>query len=1504
MAEPIPKRISRIRFGVLGRDAILRTAACEVKSAETLRNDGVPAKQGVCDPRMGHDAHGFCLTCGQPSLECPGHIGYITLPEDYPVYNLTFRTQLMHAINCTCLSCHALPIKQEAARKAAPPGLRGISARLSALYKACSSAKKCEQCGEPRSGIWWNGHRLYTASEGSEATALQPRAVQMALARIDDATLAFMGYTDDAHPGDYIWTYIPVIPPCARPGVVIDDVRAEDDLTVKYLDILKTKQALEEAVANGHPTHAISELHAHLQMHLATLQRNDATTNASVTRSGRPTKAIYARHTGKTGRMRVNIQGKRVNDSARTVISGDPSLAMDEVGIPRSIAARLTVLEPVNAINQAKMQELLDDECINYIHRNGRIFDVAIRRRHGSPLEVEVGDKAERHLRDGDVVLFNRQPTLHRQGLMALKVRVLPFSTFRMNLAITAGYNADFDGDEMNCYVPRGVEARVEAQELMASPNHIVSAAAQKPIVAIIQDALLNAAQMSHETATPLTRAQLMHMAVAAGITASERLPEPDVPGNKYTPRAALSLCLPSTFGARMGDTIIQDGKLIKGVHSKRTLGATRGGVVHRLKLHFGARAAANFVDAQQRVANEYAMMRGASVGLGDALVSDDTLGAVRESIDDAREKIAFLVQPYAGAAVLPVKVERRVNTLLNACRDRAGHLVTSALDPATNNLLKMVESGSKGSRINVAQISGCVGQQNVSGARIALHYDRRTLPHFKRGDHGAEARGFIASSYLDGLRPAEFFAHAQAGREGLSDTALRTAESGYMQRRCIKALEDISIAYDGTVRDSDQRIIQFVYGDDNFDPSELERHAVLPRDFDQLRMWTLDELHAEGFEGDLFAAKSHMRVVPGGRVRVALAPVCTPSEAQWALLRTESDALAEDARACAHLEMGAFPVDIAQIVRVARGRWDSTDNASPPWTTARLVQMLVRQVEDAPGGISITFRAHLRAHLHSRSSLLRGITLESLAEALRAIDMAVARGRVPPGETVGIVAAQSLGEPLTQSTLNTFHHTGVAAMRATTQGLPRFRELLGATDSPQTPVITAPLHSADDARRVQRKLDFLRVGDIVVGSAWEVPDDALEPAPFATCTFYPERMPPNAIVPDTPLATVVLYLDPHALRRKAFSMDDGTAVDPVCFIAWRLEERLKIHVEPGDANQEHPVLVARAYAGSPLNTPVALERAMLAVEVHGTEGVVDVHRRTDEDTGETVLEMLGAQMLKVMGEPGVAGERVISNHVREVERVLGIEAARATLVSEMRSVIEGGGSSIDMRHARLVADLMTHTGKLLAVSRYGTNRSGRSTITRGSFEQTVETFMNAAANGACDATVGVSDAVFFGHRSRTGTGAVEVMYDAVKAAEHARHLPGIEEDDELVDMDMEAAGFPQSYDPFADTEMKNPFADAGQHSPIEPCWSPVHEAEGGEQPAWVPSTPPPEGESAWAPSTPPRDDGDEWEAEEELAYSPTRMYNADVAYSPTREHGQRQQQATAMATTFDFFNI
>jgi len=602
-------------------------------------------------------------------------------------------------------------------------------------------------------------------------------------------------------------------------------------------------------------------------------------------RSGRPLKTLSQRLKGKEGRFRSNLSGKRVNFSARTVVSPDPNISINDVGVPIEAARELTVPVKVTAYNYEEVQELVARgprpkpgaggkyrPGVNYVLRaDGRRLKVTEMNCEEVAKRLEPGFVVERHLMDGDIVLFNRQPSLHRMSMMAHEVKVMPWKTFRVNLSVCPPYNADFDGDEMNMHVLQGEEARAEAKILMRVQEHILSPRFGGPIIGAIHDQITGAYIMTFREVL-FTKSQVLQVLARMKQTQIKFPPKykkgdkidltqrklnrflPEVASeDMWTGKQLFSHVLPKDLSLKFqaeirepdvcvedrlpldqcphgGMTVIENGLLIHGPCDEKAIGAFKGEILNKIIRRYGPDGARKFIDDVTKLTIGALMVKGFSTGIDDEDIPEEAQRQINNMIEERRGKVSELVDAYNKGILeqLPGRdmeetLELQIMQVLGRARDEAGKIAGSHLG-LENSAVIMAKSGARGSMLNLSQMAGCVGQQAVRGERISRGYHGRTLPHFAVGDRGAEAKGFVKSSYKSGLSPLEFFFHAMGGREGLVDTAVRTSRSGYMQRRLINALEDLKIEYDGTVRNTAGTVIQFLYGEDGVDPTRSLR--------------------------------------------------------------------------------------------------------------------------------------------------------------------------------------------------------------------------------------------------------------------------------------------------------------------------------------------------------------------------------------------------------------------------------------------------------------------------------------------------------------------------------------------------------------------------------------------------------------------------------------------------------------------------------------------------------
>jgi len=855
---PSPKRIGKIEFGLLSPKEIRTMSVRKIIWADTYDDDGFPYPQGLMDLNLGVIDPGLrCKTCDQKASECPGHFGHIELAK--PVIHVGYTRLIRKLLRVTCKSCSRLLLSPEEIEKVIGTEEDATGDVLS--EKDIKKERVCPHCGEQQLKINFEKPTTFSEVQVEEGKKIEhkltPADIRSRLEKTPDEDLRHLGINPDvARPEWTILTVLPVPPVTMRPSIILENgQRSEDDLTHKLVDIIRINQRFKENQDAGAPQLIIEDLWELLQYHVTTYMDNEvAGCPPARHRSGRPLKTLSQRLKGKDGRFRGSLSGKRVNFSARTVISPDPNLSVIQVGIPLAIANEMSIPVHVapNNIDELKAmarngpnRPTLNHPCgANYVIRpDKRRLRLAEGNLDTVADMIEPGWTVERQLRDGDIVLFNRQPSLHRMSIMSHRVKVMDGKTFRLNPAVCPPYNADFDGDEMNLHIPQTEEARAEAAILVAVQENILSPRFGGPIIGGIHDHISGVFMLTNQVRW-FTREDLLYLLKSTTI---EHLPPPvkeedGVP--MWTNKQAFSVILPDGLNmvfkasscancdtckrdACERDAYVQiiDGQLKSGTIDKKAIGAFDGQIVQRIIRQNGMKRAADFIDDMTKLSIRSIMLDGFSFGIDDEDLSKTEYGQITEVLDGAVMDVQKRIRIYEDGQLEPMPgrtpeetLEMQIMQVLGKARDRTGEIAGRHLGLG-NSAVVMAVSGARGSMLNLTQMAGCVGQQSVRGERIMRGYDDRTLPHFKKGDRGSDAHGFIKHSYKGGLNATEFFFHAIGGREGLVDTAVRTSQSGYLQRRMINALQDLKVAYDGTVRTTGGRIIQFTYGEDGTDP-------------------------------------------------------------------------------------------------------------------------------------------------------------------------------------------------------------------------------------------------------------------------------------------------------------------------------------------------------------------------------------------------------------------------------------------------------------------------------------------------------------------------------------------------------------------------------------------------------------------------------------------------------------------------------------------------------------
>ena len=1435
-------KILGIQFSLLSPDEIRKGSVAEITSRDTYEN-GKPVINGLFDPRMGVLDPGFiCPTDGLDYMQTPGYFGHIELAK--PIFYIQYLTTIIKILRCICGKCSKLLISKEKYQHLLE---LPSDARWAAVFALASKVKRCGEdtndgcgCKQPskfkKEGLatitaeWDDIEGIESESTDKLVMKMTPEIVIKLFRRIQDADVNFMGFSPVwSRPDWMVCQVLAIPPPAVRPSIKHDaQQRSEDDISHIIVNIIKANNTLREKIQNGANSNVINDWATILQYYVATMVDNKIPGVASVAqRTGRPLKSIKERLNGKHGRIRGNLMGKRVDFSARSVITPDPNISIKELGVPMSIAKNITKPVIVNEKNKDYLLKLVQNGPD--IHPGAKILErkngdsISLRYIDRDSITLNHGDIVHRHMLDGDAILFNRQPTLHRMSMMSHTVRVMPVGdTFRMNVADTKPYNADFDGDEMNLHMPQDPESEAELRNLAAVPWQLISPANNKSIVGIFQDSLLGAFLLSRSDINFSTR-DAMNLLMSFDKVDTKNIAKKSsdtVNSHKLLGQILPPLSLTyKTKRFKDGDDYktsnavleIENGKYIRGQLEKGILGDGSRGLIHRICNDFGNIASSAFIDDLQNIVTEYMKSTAYSVGISDLIANQQTNIEITEAITNKKREVSSLIDQThlglfenKGGKTNEEEFETQVNNILNQATQTAGKIGRKSLSK-DNRFVIMVDAGSKGSDLNISQMISCLGQQNVDGKRIPYGFEDRTLPHFNKYDDSPSARGFVESSFISGLTPTELFFHAMGGRVGIIDTAVKTSQTGYIQRRLVKGLEDIKIEYDMTVRNNQNKIIQYSYGEDGFDTVKVE-NQVLP-----LVKMSLEEIYAH-FQlpinatgtGDVIHTAAYTKPTMK-RLPKQKKPLLERSKAVVEEMIQHRKLIIENVFKNRDNNKVHLPVAFEHIINNVQGQQFINVNSMvdiTPFEAFELIDSGYARLEKIyyvkP---TVLFKTMYYYHLSPKVLLtIKRFNRKALMVLIENIILAYKKAIVAPGEMVGIIAAQSIGEPTTQMTLNTFHFAGVASKSNVTRGVPRIEEILTLSENPKNPSCTVHLYPDEEtdknnAQKILNQLQHTKLRNIVDiiqicfdpndGSTTLQSDSTIIEQYRAFDSMVEDCLGEDIgdAVPDDDENTESKWIIRMEMNAQEM-LEHNITMDDVHF-AIKNTYHDDVHCLYSDYNDDNLVFRIRLTNKSKKNTvQKSLDQSdeIYILQNFQTElldnlvlrGIKDISRViprkiTDslvEEDGtyvkkETwVLDTVGTNLLDILGLDYIDANRSYTNDIQEIYRVLGIEAARQAIFNEISEVIEFDSTYINYHHLSILCDRMTCNSKMVSIFRHGINSDNIGPIAKASFEETPEMFLKAARHGELDSMRGVSANVMCGQEGFFGTSAFQTVLD------------------------------------------------------------------------------------------------------------------------------------------------
>ncbi|XP_027345912.1 DNA-directed RNA polymerase III subunit 1 [Abrus precatorius] len=1360
-----PRRIQNMKFCTLSESEIGKIGEVQVWKGAYYDSFKKPIQGGLLDPRMGPANKSlFCATCHGNFQDCPGHYGYLNLA--LPVFNVGYLSNIVEILKCICKGCARILLDEDTRKKYLTEMRRPKKADADKIdfvkvhvMKDCSKVVNCPRCGYINGIVKKVPSSLSIMHDCSKCKNVISEELESALSRIKDSRVTtnvstrilnpfqvlslFRRMHDEdcellhvaEKPEKLIITNIIVPPIAIRPSVIMDgSLSNENDITERLKNIIQANAVLRQELQESSGSSKFLDGWDMLQLEVAQFINSDVRGVPFYMQPSKQLSGFVQRLKGKQGRFRGNLSGKRVEYTGRTVISPDPNLKISEVAIPIHMARILTYPERVTHHNMEKLRQCVRNGPDKYpgarmLRRDGgHSWSLQVLSRKRAADELRIGDIVDRHLEDGDIVLFNRQPSLHRMSIMCHRARIMPWRTLRFNESVCNPYNADFDGDEMNLHVPQTEEARTEAILLMGVQNNLCTPKNGEILVASTQDFLTSSFLMTRkDTFYDRSTFSLVCSYMGDGMDFVD-LPTPAIikPVELWSGKQLFSIILRShanvrvyvnltvkekTYSSKLDDrkrelktmcpndgfVYFRNSELISGQLGKVTLGnGNKDGLFSVLLRDYKAHAAASCMNRLAKLSARWIGNHGFSIGIDDVQPKEILVNKKDETISDGYRKCDGFIEAFnkgklelkAGCDAAQT-LETLITGVLNGIRDTAGKVCMQTLH-WRNSPLIMSQCGSKGSPINISQMVACVGQQSVGGRRAPNGFVDRSLPHFPRKAKTPAAKGFVANSFYSGLSATEFFFHTMGGREGLVDTAVKTADTGYLSRQIMKSLEDLFVNYDCSVRNAAGGIVQFCYGDDGMDPAGMEGKNGKPLNFERL----------------FLRSKA----------------IC-PSD------RDDEILTSSDACKVVHEKLS----EIGMSRSVEKGVSEDDILSEEVGSSADFVNSLLSFIKNSTKITEETFIEDISEEMKKFGQRISGITRRQLEVFVNICLSRYRSKKIEAGTPCGAIGGHSIGEPGTQMTLKTFHFAGVASMNVTL-GVPRIKEIICASKKISTPIITAMLESDDNAntaRMVKGRIEKTNLGQVAKSIK---------------------------VVMSSRLASVVITLDMERIQAAHLNIDANIVKESILQTKKtklkpehiKILDIKKLEVVPQDADKSK-VHFQLHY----------LKNLLPSVVVKGikTAERIVISKEEDKVTKVEKFKLLveGTGLQDVMGVEGVDGRKTVSNHIHEVRDVLGIEAARKCIVDEINFTMGSHGMSIDIRHMMLLADVMTGRGQVFGINRFGISKMGKSVLMLASFERTADILFQASVHGKDDLIEGVSESIIMGIPIRIGTGMIKV---------------------------------------------------------------------------------------------------------------------------------------------------
>ena len=1451
----IIKSIKEIEFGILTNTDIKKMSSFNnIREEKYVNGIGItdlyykqePKRGGLLDLSMGASGNNLCATCQYDTQYCIGHPAHIDLAD--PVFNILYINYIKTILECICTQCSALLVSKENDKFKNILKIKSNRARFTKIHDLASKEKFCLNphinCGCPVSKIKLDikkttssiniflEHEVEQRITDSKGTKVEKKKQRLDLTasyiadifdNISDEDCIILGINAKyGRPTDMIHKVFHVPPIHVRPslrGCFSSGTTTEDTLTHNLSHIIRGSNRIKKQqestnenagkYAKDHAQLLQSYVAQYYNPDLISIPKNDSTSIQY--------KSLVDRFKGKSGRIRGNLMGKRCDFNARTVITPDPNISINMLGVPIKIAMSLTFPEFVTVYNYDKLTKLVRNGPDVYpgannvfkVYNDNNLSTQPIQLKHQKDtIILQYGDVVERHIQNDDIVLLNRQPTLHKHNMMAHRIQIIPDTsllTFRLSPAVTQPYAADFDGDEMNMLVPQSIQTQTELEEIVDVKKQIITPSKSTTIYGLIQDSLIG----SYNLTNPNTQISWRDAMNIMGYTTSNT---PIEKNKTYTGSELFSMIIPSKITMTIGkDTYIENGILKKGRININAIGAKKkNSLIHFIWDEYGENEIQKFFDNCQKLINNYNLLDGCSTGIRDLSLSKDTIVETKKYIENITHNIDNQITyiennpEYMDTQTF----EMTIRTDLNAIRDDIANLVINSASP-DNNFTSLILSGAKGNPNHMGQITGCVGFQDFEGGLMPKIYNDRTLCYFHENDDRGKSRGLCYNSYMHGLTYPELCFHTKAARLGTIIQAVKTAETGYIQRKLMKTMEDAIIKYDGTLRLGHNQIIQQVYGGNANNTILQYEYKIKMLEMDNIML--LDSYKFTDSELSKFTdfTKSENNAFYDTilSLRDLIRNNVIKSSTDYKLLNTTF-----------MLSINLSRIMLLYLSNITK----PAKHTSPKYIINKIEELLhisntpvikvnSSQISDLVLQDDYITKITLRAALYDALNpkfIYDKLDTKTIDEIIKKILIQFNDNMVEPGEMIGCVAAQSLGEATTQATISSFHHVGIASKAHSTRGVPRISELISAAKNAKTPRMMIYLteefqRSKFHAQRISQHLEKTLFHTIC--NKIEVYYD---PKPYSkgglietdniSEPFYSKKISRtgcSANIVNLPWLFRI-FIDKEKMLTKNITLLDIKSK----FCSWwekkifnskkkkektsLLKKITSFAMMSNNDNDDQPFIHIRFNVKDITNdkkhnssfSRTTLYEFIDLIEKFKLKGInniesnniieptryVNINNKGGIETfEEQCIYTSGVNLQQIRYIKDVDQTRINTDDITEIFKTFGIEFARNKLVSELLAANEDAGNNgINPQHISVLADIMCYGGSVVSADRHGMKNSVIDPLTKASFEKPIETLIAASVFGDVDKMRGVSSRLYVGSVFKGGTGYCDLILD------------------------------------------------------------------------------------------------------------------------------------------------